>query len=43
MAVNWMEIAQKMAQAARAGVVIERKRLQAILAEQQKKPGPASG
>jgi ABC-type enterobactin transport system permease subunit len=37
MAVNLMEMAQKMAQAARAGVAIERKRLQTILAERQKK------
>ena len=36
MAVNWLEFAQKMAQAARAGVAIERKRLQEILAERQK-------
>ena len=33
MAVNLTEMAQKMAQAARAGVAIERKRLQKILAE----------
>ena len=37
MAVNWIELAQKMAQAARAGVAIERKRLQEILAERQRK------
>ena len=37
MAVNWLELAQKMAQAARAGVAIERKRLQEILAEHQRK------
>jgi len=37
MAVSLMEMAQKMAQAARAGVAIERKRLQEILAERQKK------
>jgi hypothetical protein len=37
MAVNWLELAQKMAQAARAGVAIERKRLQEILAERQRK------
>jgi hypothetical protein len=36
MAVNWLEFAQKMAQAARAGVAIERKRLQEILAERKK-------
>ena len=33
MAVNWLEVAQKMGEAARAGVAIERKRLQEILAE----------
>ena len=33
MAVDWLEIAQKMARAARAGVAIEKKRLQEILAE----------
>jgi hypothetical protein len=38
MAVNWLEFAQKMAQAARAGVAIERKRLQEILAERKKRP-----
>ena len=37
MAVNWLELAQKMAQAARAGVAIERKRLQEILAGRQRK------
>jgi hypothetical protein len=37
MAVNWIELAQKMAKAARAGVAIERKRLQEILAERQRK------
>jgi len=37
MAVNWIELAQKMAKAARAGVAIERKRLQEILAERQPK------
>jgi hypothetical protein len=36
-AVNWLELAQKMAQAARAGVAVERKRLQEILAERQRK------
>ena len=34
MAVNLKEMAQKMAKAARAGVAIEKKRLQEILAEQ---------
>jgi hypothetical protein len=37
MAVNWLELAQKMAQAAGPGVAIERKRLQEILAERQRK------
>jgi hypothetical protein len=37
MAVNWLELAKKMAQAARAGVAFERKRLQEILAESQRK------
>ncbi len=42
MAVNWTEMAQKMAQAARAGVAIEKKRLQRILAERQKQsPSPS--
>jgi len=38
--VNWIELAQRMAQAARAGVAIERKRLQEILAERQRKEQP---
>jgi hypothetical protein len=38
MAVNLREMAQKMAEAARKGVAIEKKRLQEILAERQKKP-----
>jgi hypothetical protein len=42
MAVNLMQMAQKMAQAARAGVVIERKRLKEILAQRQKKSAPSS-
>jgi hypothetical protein len=42
MAVNWLEFAQKMAQAARAGVAIERKRLQELLAERQRKQQPQS-
>jgi hypothetical protein len=42
MAVNWTEMAQKMAQAARAGVAIEKKRLQKILAERQKKSASPS-
>ncbi len=40
MAVNWTEMAQKMADAARAGVAIEKKRLQEILAERQTKSAP---
>jgi len=35
-------MAQKMAQAARAGVAIEKKRLQKILAEREKKIAPPS-
>jgi hypothetical protein len=42
MAANWIELAQKMAQAARAGVAIERKRLQEILAERQRTQQPQS-
>jgi hypothetical protein len=42
MVVDWIELAQKMAQAARAGVAIERKRLQEILAERQRKQQPQS-
>jgi hypothetical protein len=42
MAVNWIELAQKMAQAARAGVAIERRRLQEIVAERQRKQQPES-
>jgi hypothetical protein len=42
MAVNWLELAQKMAQAARAGVAVERKRLKEILAERQRKQQPQS-
>jgi hypothetical protein len=37
MAVNLTQMAQKMAQAARAGAAIEKKRLQEILARRQKK------
>jgi hypothetical protein len=36
MAMNWLELARKMAQAARAGVAIEKTRLQEILAERQR-------
>jgi len=42
MDVNWLELAQKMAQAARAGVAIERKRLQEILVERQRSQQPQS-
>jgi hypothetical protein len=34
---KWLEIARKMAQAARAGVAIEKKRLNELLAEQQRR------
>lgn len=37
MAVNWIELAQKMAEAARARVAADRKRLREILAERQRK------
>jgi hypothetical protein len=36
---KWLEIAQKMAEDARAGVAIERKRLIEILAQRQRKQG----
>jgi hypothetical protein len=42
MALNFREMAQKMAQAARVGVAIEKKRLQEILAERQKKSAPTA-
>jgi len=42
MAGNLKEMAQKMAQAARKGVALERKRLKEILAERQKKPASSS-
>ena len=42
MAKDIAEMAQKMAQAARAGVAIEKKRLQEIIAERQKKAAPSS-
>lgn len=46
MAENLLEFAQKMAQAARAGLAVERKRLKEILAERQREqlaqPGPHS-
>jgi len=41
MAVNWIELAQKMAESARARVAADRKRLREILAERQRKQGPA--
>lgn len=37
-----MEMAQKMAKAARAGVAVEKKRLQEIINERQKKAAPSS-
>jgi len=43
MAGKWLEIAQKMAQAARAGLAIERKRLNEILAERQRSQDTSSG
>src|SRR5437588_10373152 len=42
MAGKWLEIAQQMAQAARAGLAIERRRLNEILAERQRKQVPPS-
>jgi hypothetical protein len=42
MAVNLTEMAQKMAQAARKGVAIEKKRLKKILAERQKQTALSS-
>ena len=42
MAENLVELAQKMAQAARAAVAIEKKRLQEILVERQKKSAPST-
>lgn len=42
MAVNWLELAQKMAEAARARVAADRKRLREILAERQQKQSSAS-
>jgi hypothetical protein len=41
MAGKWLEIAQKMAEAARAGLAIERKRLNEILAERQRNQVPS--
>jgi hypothetical protein len=42
MAGKWLEIAQKMAQSARAGLAIEKKRLAEILAERQREQAPSS-
>jgi hypothetical protein len=42
MTVNLTDLAQKMARAARAGVAIEKKRLQEILADRQKKSASSS-
>jgi hypothetical protein len=36
MSTNWLEFAQKMAQAARAGVAVEREKLREILAKRQR-------
>ncbi len=41
MAVNWIELAYKMAESARARVAADRKRLREILAERQRKQPPA--
>lgn len=41
MAVNWIELAQKIAESARARVAADRKRLREILAERQRKQAPA--
>ncbi len=43
MAAKWVQIAQKMAEEARAGLAVERKRLKEILAERQRKTVPSSG
>jgi hypothetical protein len=42
MAAKLTKMAQKMARGARAGVAIERKRLERILAERRKKSAPAA-
>jgi len=39
---KWLEFAQKLAQAARAGLAIERKRLNEILAERQRQQNTSS-
>jgi hypothetical protein len=41
MVVNWIELAEKIAEAARARVAADRKRLREILAERQRKQAPA--
>jgi len=41
MAEDWVKLAQKMAEAARAQVAADRKRLREILAERQRKQAPA--
>jgi hypothetical protein len=41
-AITLIEIAQKMAQAARAGVAVEKKRLREIIAARQAKPASPS-
>jgi len=38
MAVNWLEVATKMAEDARAQLALDRKRLQEILAERARQP-----
>ncbi|HWY22645.1 MAG TPA: hypothetical protein VNX26_15565 [Candidatus Acidoferrum sp.] len=43
MAGKWLEIAKKMVEGARAGLAIERKRLNEIIAERQRKQVPALG
>ena len=40
---KWLEYAQKMAQAARAGLAIERKRLDELLIERERSQGTSSG
>jgi hypothetical protein len=42
MAVNWLEVAQKMAESARARVAADRKRLREILAERQQQKRTSS-
>jgi exonuclease VII small subunit len=40
MAVNWLEVAQEMAENARANLAQDRKRLQKILAERNRQSAP---